>query len=416
MDTEEDFVSTDKNRKKDRRKFIVEGAAGLAGLTILPSMLKAQAEEKTEQPKKNPKIVYRTFGKSGVKMPVVSVGAGACENPEIIRVALDAGIIHLDTANSYSRGRNEEMIGEVIKGRPRDSFFISTKVVGEAMDMKSGLFTKETTAGPFVEKFETSLKRLDLEYVDILMIHSLVKREAVLFEPLLSALVKLKEQGKTKLIGVSTHSNEPEVVDAVVESKVYDAVLTAYNFRQPHRAQLEASMERAAKAGVGIVAMKTQAGVYWDRERQKMINMAAALKWALRKEYVHTAIPGMASFDHLTAAMSVMENLALTSQEKADLESGEKLGMSGLYCRQCRQCVAQCPHGVEIPALMRSYMYAYGYRNLSKASETCREIVAKGIACEECGSCTVGCTMGFDVKQRAVDIARIRNVPQDFLG
>ena len=148
---------------------------------------------------------------------------------------------------------------------------IATKVAGEPVDPKTGLFTEEAKAGPFLEKFEISLKRLGLGYVDILYLHSAVRREAIAYEPYLTAMENLKKEGKTRFIGVSTHRNEPEVIQAAIDSKVYDVVLTAYNFRQPHLAEMKKTMADAAKSGLGIVGMKTQAGVYWDRERQHQV-------------------------------------------------------------------------------------------------------------------------------------------------
>ena len=406
-----------KNDKRNRRDFLKKGVTGLAGFAVLPAVLSGEVNgQEEEKAIKKTKMVNRTLGKTGIKLPVVSMGAGACENPAVLEAALDAGMVHLDTANSYGRGRNEEMIGEVMKNRSWDSVVIGTKVVGDNEDRRTGMFTEETKAAPFVEKFEASLQRLGTDCVDILYLHSLVKREAVLFEPLLSALVKLKKEGKTKFIGVSTHGNEPEAIRAAIESKVYDVVLTAYNFRQPHVAEVEKAIAEAAKAGIGIVAMKTQAGVFWDRERQHQINMKAALKWTIQNENVHTTIPGIATFDQLEENLSVMEDLKLTPKEEADLKLGEKLGMNGLYCRQCGNCLAQCDKGVEVPTLMRSYMYAYGYRNLSMAKEAVESIDLSKVPCSNCGACKVDCTMGFDVKSKVEDIARIRNVPSDFLG
>ena len=67
-----------------------------------------------------------------------------------------------------------------------------------------------------------------------------------------------------------------------------------------------------------------------------------------------TTIPGISTFEHLEENMSVMADLKLSKQEKEDLELGDKLGMHGLFCRQCGTCVAQCGEGIEIPTLMRS--------------------------------------------------------------
>ena len=225
----------------------------------------------------------------------------------------------------------------------------------------------------------------------------------------------MKKEGKCRLIGVSTHSGEPEVLRAAVESKVYDVVLIAYNFRQPHVAEVKKAIAEAAKAGLGIVAMKTQAGIYWDRERQRQINMKAALKWVCRNENVHTTIPGITTFDQLELDLSVMEELRLTPGEKKDLQLGSRLGLPGLYCRQCGSCVAQCPRGVDIPTFMRSYMYVYGYRNLEVAKEALASTDLSYIPCSDCGTCPVRCTMGYDVRSRVIDVARIKDVPDEFI-
>ncbi|MCU0639369.1 MAG: aldo/keto reductase [Candidatus Krumholzibacteria bacterium] len=410
---------SDRDMKTGRREFLRMGIAGLAGAALAPSILSAQekaAAADSAGAAKAPerKFIHRTLGRTGLRMPIVSIGAQA-QDPVIFKAALDAGLTHFDTAESYGRGQHETMIGEVVKGKPRDSFVITTKVY-QPMDQKTGLFRSNVTADGFISVFEGSLKRLGLDYVDILEMHAVSKREAVLFEPVLTALDRLKKEGKARFIGASVHTNEPEVIDAVVESKILDVVLTSYNFRQPHLAEVRAAIERAAKAGIGIVAMKTQAGVYWDKERKNQINMKAALKWALSNENIHTAIPGFTTLEQMNDDISVMEDLALTAEEMKDLQLGMLRGFEGLYCSQCRRCVDQCPSRVDVPGIMRSYMYAYGYRNLAKAKDTIRPALAEGIPCADCGACSVKCTMGFDVKSRIGDIARLGQVPDEFLA
>jgi predicted aldo/keto reductase-like oxidoreductase len=202
-----------------------------------------------------------------------------------------------------------------------------------------------------------------------------------------------------------------------VESKAYDVVLTAYNFLQPHLDELEAAIERAGKAGIGMVAMKTQAGVFWDRERTQPINMKAALKWALNNPHVHTAIPGFANFDEMETALSVMEELTLTPEERGDLKLDGTGKRAGLFCPQCGDCLAQCDRDLDIPTLMRSFMYAYGYRDLAKAKQAVRHLDLSRVPCESCDVCRVtDCRMGFDVRDKVRDIARIRQVPDDFIA
>jgi len=401
--------------KNSRRHFIKKGAAAIAGATILPSVLKGESPKKPPKDTKDKKQIFRTLGKTGIKLPIVSMGVMNADNPKLVEAALDGGIIHLDTAHGYQRGRNEEMIGKVIKNRPRDSFVLGTKIY-ETRDRKTGLFPKDAKSSTIIEKFEISLKRLGLDYVDILYLHSIPRKESAVFEPYMSALQKLKKDGKTRFIGVSTHVKEPEVIRATVDSKVYDVILTAYNFRQPHLNEVKEAIAYAAKAGLGVVAMKTQAGVFWDRERQHPINMKASLKWALQNENIHTSIPGFTTFDQLNLDMTVMEDLTLTPEEKADLRMDKTLAMNGLYCSQCQKCLGQCSEKLEIPSLMRSFMYAYGYRNIAKARDTIKDLNLPADPCNRCSTCRVDCTMGFDVQKRVSDIVRLKDIPEDFLG
>jgi hypothetical protein len=235
-----------------------------------------------------------------------------------------------------------------------------------------------------------------------------------MFEPVLNALSKIKKAGKARFVGVSTHSNEPEVIRAVAEGKFHDVVLTAYNFKQRNRQDIQKAIAEAASAGVGIIAMKTQAGRFWDKARQHPINMKAALKWVLNDPNVTTAIPGMTTFDQLDLDLSVMEDLALTEQEKRDLQM--EAADAGLYCQQCGRCLPGCREGLPLPSLMRSYMYAYGHRNLEAAHGLLQELDLPSNPCGSCISCAVRCVQGFDVADRVRDIVRLRSLPAEFLA
>jgi hypothetical protein len=410
----------DRMKNESRREFLRKSLTGMVGITMVPAILGGEsgaASSLADAPeKKKRKTVRRKLGRTGIKLPVVNMGVMNADNPDLVRAAIDAGIVLFDTAHAYQEGRNEEMVGAMIKDRPRKSFVIATKVRGSPLDRETGLYTEEATAGPFIEKFEASLGRLGLDYVDILYHHNVVSRGGALHEPYLTALQQMKKQGKTRFTGISTHRNEPEVIRAAVECGVYDVVLTAYNFRQPHVAEVEKAMEEANKAGLGVIAMKTQAGVYWDSERQRPINMKAALKWVLRNKNVHTTIPGFTTFEQMQTDLSVMEDMELTPAEELDLRVDEQMGLRGLYCDQCAECASQCPHGVDIPTLMRSYMYAYGYRNLFAAKQAFEESRTADLPCAVCDLCAVRCHMGFDVRRRAMDIARIRDVADDFIA
>ena len=400
-----------------RRRFIKQGLAGLSGAALLPSMLQSDNQTDTKPQAKQP-FLTRVLGRTGLELPIVSMGVMNADNPNLVRRALDSGLKMLDTAHGYQRGRNEEMVGQVLSERKRDEVILATKVVGGHEKRKPGtrerIFTGEADLERFSADFETSLKRLQTDYVDILYLHNVASAEATRFEPLISLMLKWKKAGKARFIGVTTHSNEPEVLRTAADMKVIDVVLTAVNFRQDHRREVLAAIDYAAGKGLGIVAMKTQAGVYWDKERQHPINMKAALKWALQYENIHTAIPGFTTFDQLELDIEAMHEFVLTPAEKMDLDLESHKNLAGLYCNQCGRCTSQCRRHMDIPTLMRSYMYAYGYRNLALAADCLAE--AGPVRCSDCTACTVACPSHFDVRERVLDIARLNQVPVEFLG
>ncbi|MCK5004351.1 MAG: 4Fe-4S dicluster domain-containing protein, partial [Candidatus Aminicenantes bacterium] len=137
-------------------------------------------------------------------------------------------------------------------------------------------------------------------------------------------------------------------------------------------------------------------------------------KWSLQNKNIHTSIPGFTTFDQLNMDMEVAKDLKLTGQEMIDLKLKDKV--AGLYCRQCDSCTGQCSKGVDIPTLMRSYMYAFGYKNLLQAKDTLADIDLKNLPCNDCSECEVTCSVGFNIKGKINEIAKIDNIHDSFLA
>ena len=394
-----------------RRDFMKSTLAGFGGLFFLPQIDMKQEIRVVDAKGKERKFIYRTLGKTGIKLPAINMGVMLTDNPNLVRVALDSGVVMLDTAQVYQRGQNEGMIGEVLKGRPRDSYVIATKA-RLPNNQTTGLYTEEATEEAFLKKVDDSLKNLGLEYVDIYYHHNVWKRESALYEPILKALEKIKKAGKARFVGITTHMNEPEVIQAAIDSKLYDVVLTSYNFQQKHYAEVRDAIARAAQAGIGIVGMKAIRGGSGQTPIVK--NTAAALKWVLQDPSMHTIITGFTTFEHINIDLAVMENPTLTDDEKRDLQ--KEVSVSGLYCQGCRQCLEQCPEHLPIPDLMRAYMYTYGYHNLTHAQDLVLSLNLPKRVCEDCGQCPVKCSVGFNVSPKIRDVVRIREVPSEFIG
>ncbi|MGD2035627.1 MAG: aldo/keto reductase [Bacteroidales bacterium] len=407
-----------KNQQKQnnkRRDFIKKGVAGIAGLSVFPSAGAITSQTSDRSATVENRIIYRTLGRTGYKVPIVSMGSST--NEYIIKASLKKGIKLIDTAYIYGKGLDETTIGAATAGLPRDSFIIASKVYG-LRDNNTGMPLENITPEEFKDDFrksvDTSLKRLRLDYLDILFLHAADNPELVKMDMVKDVLKELKNEGKTKFIGVSTHTNS--VIYSIVEEEIYDVILIGYNFRDEETGEGHRAIEHAANAGCGIIGMKSLGGVFWDEERKQRINQSAAAKWIMQDENVHTTIFTMNNFGQLEMYMSLMNDPEFTPEDRKELRLGEPNVSTGLYCNQCETCIPQCPYGMDVPKLMRSYMYAYAYNKPAKAKETLSLLHNKGLLCTDCvGGCTVNCPMGFDVRRKISDITRIMDVPDEFL-
>jgi predicted aldo/keto reductase-like oxidoreductase len=224
--------------------------------------------------------------------------------------------------------------------------------------------------------------------------------EAVNDPGVMEALERVKSENTARWVGIATHSNQVDVINATVDAGLYDVVLVAFNFTMAENEDIKNAMKRAAARGLGVIAMKTQAGGR-SRQTSKPVSHTAALKYVLRHEFVTTAIPGFTNLDHLNEDFSVAESLDYTAGEERFL-SEENVTTAFGFCHQCGECRGTCPSGADIPALMRTHMYAAQYANFHQARGTYDGIpVGRNLeTCTSCRSCTARCARG------SVDIAR----------
>ncbi|MEZ5012109.1 MAG: hypothetical protein R2744_11240 [Bacteroidales bacterium] len=148
---------------------------------------------------------------------------------------------------------------------------------------------------------------------------------------------------------------------------------------------------------MAVVAMKTMAGGYLDRENQTRCT-TAALKWALSNPNIHTSIPGMTSFDMLEEDLKVLTDITLTDDEKRDIlvASNE----TGLFCSTCNKCLEVCTARLPVPDLMRAYMSPMDM-SIMKRLITCLQNWVQGpIHAAIVSECNIVCTKNFNVRRR----------------
>ena len=154
-------------------------------------------------------IEYRKLGSTGVSVSPLCLGAmmfGAWGNTDhedsigIIHRALDAGVNFIDTADVYSRGESEEIVGKALAGGRRDSVVLATKVHGRMQDDDPNQFGNSRRW--IAEEVENSLRRLKTDWIDLYQIHR--PDPACDIEETLGALSDLVHAGKVRYIGSST--------------------------------------------------------------------------------------------------------------------------------------------------------------------------------------------------------------------
>ena len=366
------------SKKMGRRKFMKNISLAFGGAItsqFLGSLLPARAEKK-------PALEYRTLGKTGLKVTTVSMGVMNCSNPAVLLRALDLGINFYDTADCYMRGRNEEMVGQTFKGK-RDKIFIQTKVhVHDEKKMRASV--------------ERSLRRLQTDYVDVLVWHGHSSPEEVSDPGLFDFMSKLKKEGKTRFAGFSSHRNMASLLREAAKSNFHDVALVSYNFT--HSKDLKEAVALAAQSGIGIVAMKTQAGGYKKAKMEGLSPHQAALKYILMDQNVSCAVPGVTTMEQIEECAAVMGS-SLSKKDASELKQYHSF-LQGRICTMCGGCKGECPYGVLRSDLLRVVMYYDGYQNNGLAEEAIEktELLQNIEQCSGCPTCSVICRRGVDMK------------------
>jgi predicted aldo/keto reductase-like oxidoreductase len=425
----------------NRRQFISRSLTGAvaAGLTAGHS-LGATGGTDEEIPRIRQ---YRVLGRTGFKAS--DIGTGGPTDPNILRAVLDAGVTYIDTAESYGRGNSERIVGDVLKGRDRQKFFITTKLHLEQKPGKQEI----------LDRFGRCLERMKTDYADCLMIHGAPSTEYVKLESFHAAVRQLKADGKLRFAGISNHgprdreTYEPmdTVLLAAAEDGRFDVMLLVYNFVQ--REQGERVLQACREKNIGATLMKTNPvgkylGVQEDiREMEKEGQSVpdnyrraldryqaemdraeaflkagnlrepgeirdAAIRFVLKNEAVSSVCIRFNNFDLVDAHLRLSGSVLTGKDEK-------KLSLfrdrcSRLYCRHaCGQCEAVCPNGVPVNTIMR---YDHYFQAQQREKEAMAKYAAlpgqRAGACRDCaGECQRACPHGVPI-QAMLDLAHRR--------
>jgi len=370
-------------------------AAGAAAGATLPGIPKNASAATSPSPGT---LEKRLLGKTGLQVGTVGFGAMITRDPEVIRFAVERGVDYVDTADCYMGGENERIVGRALAGI-RDKVVLATKVHIAPVDQ-------------MIRSAENSLRSLKVDVIDVLQLHGISTEGEVTDGRAREALRVLIDQGKVRAAGVTTHSGQETVLRAVQKHGFYKTVLVAYNFRSDTGVAatvagalglsqgLSNTIRAVAESGIGVIAMKTQAGGYASPPGGFSPHQAA-LAWVLGNPGVATTIPSMTSY------AQVEENLGARGKRFA-LSDRVALGRYALeigdrHCGLCGACGGVCPSGVEVPNVLRALTYLEGYREEGLARSAYGSLLPgrNAAACGECGTCLVACRLRLPVGELA---------------
>ena len=185
-------------------------------------------------------MTYRTFGRTGLRVSVMGMGTGGpsqfgqktgvpqADVTRLVRRALDLGINFFDSAAAY--GESEMRLGQALEGVPREDYILATKL----SPVRNG---EVVTPEAAVASVERSLERLKVDAVDVMQFHGVEPGDyRAVMDRLLPALLKLKEEGKFRFLGVSEtygRDNRHEMLPVALKEDVFDTAMVGYNLLSP---------------------------------------------------------------------------------------------------------------------------------------------------------------------------------------
>lgn len=309
---------------------------------------------------------YRRCGRSGLRLPAISLGGwhnftDFDATRQLMRRAFDLGITHFDLANNYGPppGIAEEMVGQVLKSDfagHRDELIISTKA---GYYMWPGPYGEWGSKKYLIASLNQSLKRLQLEYVDIFYSHRFDPNTPL--EETMGALDLVVRQGKALYAGISNYDG----ANTCEAARIMEGLGTPITIHQPKYSMLHRPIEKdllhhTARHGIGVIAFSPLAqGLLSDKylnsipadsragkpatsrlqeqitpalvSRLQKLNTIAqargqslaqmALRWALRDERVTSLVIGASRVEQIEDNVAALNGPALSAEELAAIEA-----------------------------------------------------------------------------------------------
>ena len=369
---------------------------------------------------------YQKLGRTGIKVSEIGIGGEGFENQSyslcetIIDCAMKNGINFFDIYNSNPDVRNN--LGKALSRYARDSFVIE----GHLCSMwEDGQYRRTRNIGEVIAAYEDLLTRMQLDYVDVGMIHYVDDErdfDSIFQGEIIEYAKKLKTEGVVRCLGISTHN--PDIAMKAVESRLIDVILFSINAAYdmlPASEDVDILFEQntftdrtyeginsrrnllyqtCQNAGVALTVMKGYAaGILLDGAQSPFGNAMTpvqCLHYCLTRPAVASVMVGVSNPDEILAALAYTTADYAQKDYSTILANAPKRAFHG-HCMYCGHC-APCPEKIDIAAVNK-YLDLALIQN--SVPETLRNhyglLKHHADECIACGQCMENCPFGVDV-------------------
>ena len=322
---------------------------------------------------------YVKLGKTGLKISEVGFGGIPIIRLDkdmavkVLRRAYELGITFYDTANIYRD--SEEKMGRAFEGM-RKKIVFATKT-----------FLRDSARA--MQHIENSLRMLKTDYIDLYQLHQIAQEKDLLAVSAsggaLEAVMKAREQGKVRFIGVTSHNLAMAV--KLVKTDIFATVQFPFNFIEDE--PKDELHKEARKRNMGILAMKPFAGGVID-------NAKIAIKF-LRRHHDIIPVVGFDSVASVDEVVSFYGRENRVSKKDRELMDKYRVELGKQFCHRCEYC-QPCPHGVMITPAM-AYKVVASRMSPAVAVDFSRVMMESVKLCQECGECEERCPYELPVQE-----------------
>lgn len=380
-------------------------------------------------------MIYRDLGTTGVQ--VSALGFGCMRFPvldkdnakideeqasEMIQLAIEKGVNYIDTAYPYHAenfskpGNSEPFLGRVLKGGYREKVYLATKLPCWLVESRSDMD----------RILDEQLARLDTEYIDFYLLHSLNKGtwSKMLKNGALDFLNKALEIGKIRYAGFSFH-DDAGLFREIVDAYDWSFCQIMYNYFDEHFQAGREGLEYASKKGLGVIAMEPLRGGALvnglpEKARQVLSNAVperSSVEWAFRwlwdQSAVSMVLSGMSTLDQVEENLELAGNVAGRQWEQGERVAIEQVkqilnSLQKVNCTACGYCLP-CPEGVSIP---RNFELVNEHYMLKDPAAKSRYHAFLGenqraSACIACGECLEKCPQQINIPEEMQHVAQL---------